>query len=81
MQASRKKLKDEVQPAGLEKRRSTNNINEIILRMVKVQVLPKNTGIVSCPINLSLWISKISDIAERIKTIPKVKPKATIKPA
>ena len=42
-------------------------------------ILPKNTGIVSCPINLSLCISKISDIAERIKTIPNVKQKATIK--
>jgi hypothetical protein len=51
MQVSRKKLKDEVQPAGQEKRRRANNINEIILRTVKVLVLPKNTGIVSCPIN------------------------------
>ena len=64
-----------------KKEEELNNINEIILRMVIVRVLPKKTGIVSCPINLSLCISKISDIAERIKTIPKVKQKATIKPA
>ena len=81
MQVSRKKLKDGVQPAGQEKRRRVNNINEIILRTIIVRVLPKNTGIVSCPINLSLCISKMSDIAERINTIPKVKLKATIKPA
>ncbi len=49
--------------------------------MVNVSIFPKKTGMVSCPINLSLCISKISDIAERIKTIPNVKQKATIKPA
>ena len=64
MQVIRKKLKEEVQPAGFEIINNTNNINDIILSMVIVGVLPNNTGIVSLPINLSLWISRISDIAE-----------------
>ena len=81
MQGTRKKLKDDVQPAGLEIANNANNIKDIILSMINVGFLPNSTGIVSLPINLSLWISRISDIAERIKTTPKVKIKATIKAA
>jgi hypothetical protein len=81
MQVIRKKLREEVQPAGFEIINNTNNINDIILSRVNVGVLPNNTGIVSLPINLSLWISRISDIAERINTTPKVKTKAMIKAA
>ena len=81
MQVIRKKLKEEVQPAGFDIINNANNINDIILSRVIVGSFPNNTGIVSLPINLSLWISRISDIAERINTTPKVKIKAMIKAA
>ena len=80
MQMVKRKLKDDVHAKGLETNKTANNINDIILRIVIVRFLPKNTGIVSCPINLSLCISKISDMAERMKTMPKEKINATIKP-
>ena len=73
----RKKLMAELHPAPKEINNIQNNINKITFNRVCVFSLPITTGMVSRPRSLSLCISIISDMDDRMKTRTNVKIKAT----
>ena len=54
MHKTRKILKDELHPAGVDINKITNNIETIIFNRTCVFSLPMTTGIVSRPRSLSL---------------------------